>query len=79
MMDFSMPICSGIEATIKIRRYFTENADPDMPQPFICCITSYSRENQKMAALKSGMDGFMSKPIFKAGIERVLKKAGITQ
>ena len=28
-MDYAMPICNGIESTVKIRKFFAENAPTD--------------------------------------------------
>ena len=78
-MDYAMPICNGIESTMKIRKFYAENAPAGYPQPFICCLTSYKFDSFKIEALKSGMDGFMTKPIFKAGVQRLLTKAGLLQ
>ena len=62
-MDYEMPICSGPLATIEIRKYLREKA-PEMPQPYICCLTSYKNKQRELSATKAGMDTFLIKPIF---------------
>jgi len=62
-----MPICSGVEATIAIRKYLSEKA-PNLPQPFICCMTSFRDEQNNSSATTAGMDYFITKPIFKTGV-----------
>ena len=44
MMDYSMPVCNGGEATKQIRLLLF-NSDTNLPQPFICCLTSYAERN----------------------------------
>ena len=60
-MDFSMPDCDGPEATLKIRKYLAEQADPNLVKPFICCVTAYDFEKYKKEALEAGMDHFSNK------------------
>ena len=43
MMDFSMPVCNGDEATRDIRRFIAEEG-AGLAQPFICCLTSYKEK-----------------------------------
>ena len=63
-MDYSMPVCDGPTATKAIREFLTESGYPREKQPIICCVSAYSELNYKNAALDSGMDCFLSKPIF---------------
>lgn len=76
MMDFSMPVCGGSEATKSIRKFLKDFA-PELKQPFVCCLTSYNAYNFKVEAFNVGMDAFLTKPIFKSGIQRLLTKAGL--
>mmetsp|Transcript_22829 Transcript_22829/g.30441 ORF Transcript_22829/g.30441 Transcript_22829/m.30441 type:complete len:80 (-) Transcript_22829:57-296(-) len=76
MMDYSMPLMNGGEATRTIRELLF-NAAPDLPQPFICCMTSYVERNYKVEAYRAGMNGFLTKPIFKTGLRNLLLKAQI--
>ena len=70
-MDYTMPIYNGIEATKIIRKFLKQNA-PDLPQPYICCLTSYDDEALKKKAIRAGMNAFAIKPIFKKGIQQLL-------
>ena len=76
MMDFEMPICRGPEATRSIRKFLKDSA-PELKLPFICCLTSYNTYNCKLEAYHAGTDAFLTKPIFKQGIQRMMTKAGL--
>lgn len=76
MMDYSMPILNGAQTTQKIRQLL-KNQAPDLQQPFVCCLTSYAERNYRLEAFNAGMDGFLNKPVFKAGLSRLLVKAKI--
>ena len=71
-----MPVCAGVEATKFIRKFLKEFA-PELKQPFVCCLTSYNNNNFKIEAYEVGMDAFLTKPIFKSGIKRLLVKSGL--
>ena len=74
IMDYSMPLCNGFEATIKIRKYLNQNAN-FFQQPYIVCLTAYSAKAFKKKASKCGMNYFQEKPIFAKGIKKLLSKA----
>ncbi len=76
MMDYSMPVLNGAQTTLLIRQILTNQA-PDLPQPFVCCLTSYAERNYRYEAFKAGMDGFLNKPVFKTGLKRLLTKAQV--
>ena len=76
LLDFSMPVCGGAETTKRIKKLFKDSA-PGVKQPFICCLTSYNSFNFKLEAYVAGMDAFLTKPIFKSGVKRLLAKVGI--
>ena len=63
-MDYSMPVCSGPEATEGIIRYLKNNC-PDVRKPYICCIPAYKDNNFKVKALAAGMDTFIDKFVTK--------------
>jgi len=55
LMDVSMPIMTGLEATHALR------ADGhDIP---IYALTAHARDEERQECLKAGMNGFLSKPI----------------
>ena len=76
-MDYAMPICNGLDSTVKIKAYLARQGVPSKDIPFICCLTSYKDRSFKDSAFSSGMDGFMTKPVFKSGISRLVKTVGL--
>ena len=46
IIDYAMPVLSGIDATIMIRKYLSERVKPS-EMPFICCLTSYKERSFK--------------------------------
>lgn len=76
-MDIAMPICDGKASTVMIRKFLAEEAPAELEQPFICCLTSYQQKAHLQSAIEAGMDGYLTKPIFKTGIQRLLVKAGL--
>ena len=73
LMDYKMPLCDGCESTTLIRNYLNEYA-PDLRQPLIACTTSFSGKDFKNKALRSGMDLFYTKPIFKRTLQSIMKR-----
>ncbi len=57
LMDISMPIMSGIEATQAIRRAGDVDRTP------IIALTAHAMEGDEMRCLAVGCDGFATKPI----------------
>lgn len=68
LMDISMPIMSGLEATAKIRELETDGRH--VP---IIALTAHAMENDKQCCLQAGCDAYATKPIdFKALVELIL-------
>lgn len=59
LMDIQMPILDGIAATKQIR------AMPDIRQIPIIALTASSQKEDRQAAAKAGMDGYLLKPFAK--------------
>ena len=74
MMDYSMPECNGVQATIEIREFL---AQVGSPQPYICCLTAYSEKGYRDAAEEAGMNNLVVKPINYISMQEVLIKAGL--
>jgi len=70
-MDLNMPAMDGFEATKIIRKGIRDGKIEDVN---IVACTAYHELEYKEKCLKAGMDDFMSKPITKEQIRRVLKK-----
>lgn len=66
LMDIKMPIMNGYEATEKIKSIY-----PALP---IIAQTAYSTEADKALAYKFGCDDFISKPLNKDKLFRLIKK-----
>ena len=78
LLDYSMPECDGPTATVEIRRLLGEDQKAPI-QPFICCVTAYTGESFKQAALQYGMNDFLTKPISKDALEDLLGQVGLIQ
>ena len=59
LMDIQMPLMDGYEATRQIRAL----ADPALASIPILAMTANAFDEDRRVALKSGMNGFLSKPI----------------
>ncbi|WP_319500680.1 PocR ligand-binding domain-containing protein [uncultured Draconibacterium sp.] len=66
LMDIKMPVMNGHEATKKIKSDF-----PDLP---IIAQTAYSTHSDKQLALKHGCDDFISKPLKKEELFKLINK-----
>ena len=76
MMDFSMPIMNGPDATRKIRAMLEKKGFAS-DDPVICLVTAYQERSKQLVAEEAGMTSFLIKPIFKGHMHRVLIKAGL--
>ena len=66
LMDMRMPVMDGLEATRTIREF-------DKHLPIICMSANVYKED-KLAALSSGMNDFIEKPLDRVDIENKLLK-----
>ena len=71
LMDLTLPVMDGIEATKRIR---AAEGTPRMP---IIAVSAYDAENASAEAVDAGCDGYVTKPIdydeLEALIGRMLK------
>ena len=74
LVEFELPENDGMETTVSIIS-FLKQAAPNIPLPYICCLTSYREYPYRNQAYAAGVDTFMTKPIFKAAIQSLLIKA----
>lgn len=68
-MDMSMPVMSGIDATLAIR-------NSDGVQPVIVALTANAFDSDRDACLQAGMDEFLSKPLNRKDVLAVLQRHG---
>ncbi|MCF8359748.1 MAG: response regulator [Prolixibacteraceae bacterium] len=75
LMDVKMPVLNGYEATLKIRDI--EAAKKDDKRIPIIALTATNTFEEEQKCLKSGMDGFLTKPYQLDDLKRVLTSIGI--
>lgn len=68
LMDWEMPVLSGLEATRQIREL-------DIPQPNIVGVTARAMMGHRDECLRSGMDSFISKPFRAAALIEAVQMA----
>lgn len=71
LMDIQMPKMNGIEATHKIRDGEVEGVDPMIP---IVALTAYAMAGEVQTILKSGMNGYVSKPVNRSELLNTIEK-----
>ena len=69
LMDVSMPVMDGLEATRIIRAH--EQADKRIP---IIAITAHALQSDTELVLSAGMDDYLSKPVKKDGLNNMIAK-----
>jgi len=60
LMDVSMPLMGGLDATKAIRRLEKENGSRSVP---IVGVTAHAQTDDRERCLEAGMDDYMSKPL----------------
>ncbi len=71
LMDISMPVMNGTEATLAIRALEKRNGTPAVP---IIAVTAHAMAAQKQMYFGAGMDDYVAKPITQKDIDRVLSQ-----
>lgn len=74
LMDISMPVMDGLEATRRIRTYGQKN---QLPAVTILALTGLSSESTHQEALSSGVDVFLTKPVRLKALSEVLESLRI--
>ncbi|MBL9154794.1 MAG: response regulator [Verrucomicrobiales bacterium] len=68
-MDLQMPVMGGVDATLKIRESFHLER-----QPVIVAMTGHALAGVRESCLRSGMDGYITKPISVDAIKNVISE-----
>ena len=64
LMDLSMPVMDGFQATAKIREYEKSN---DLKRTPIIATTAHVLDEDRERCRRAGMDDFLAKPMKKSG------------
>lgn len=76
LMDISMPVLNGYQATNKIRDIERLNGAHQTP---IIAITAHALEGDKERCLKAGMDGYLAKPLAMSSVKKILAQWNIIE
>jgi two-component system cell cycle response regulator DivK len=68
LMDISMPVMSGIEATKMLRQ------TPDTSGVKIVALTAHAMESARRECMEAGCDDFATKPVDFAGLIALIEK-----
>ena len=71
LMDVSMPVLDGYEATQQIRVF---EQDRELNSTPIICLTAHAMESDIQKSRENGMDDFLSKPITQAKLDAILDR-----
>lgn len=63
LMDVSMPVMNGLEATKEIRANFNGSESHHKYRPIIIGITAHAMKEDRNSCLAAGMDDYLPKPI----------------
>lgn len=71
LMDISMPVLNGMEATEKIRNYERREGRGQTP---IIAVTAHALKGDKEKFMDVGMNDYLAKPILKQSFEALIEK-----
>jgi CheY-like chemotaxis protein len=71
LMDISMPVMDGVEATQAIRRHEAQTQAPTTP---IIAVTAHAMNTERDRYLAAGMDDHLPKPLIKGKLMAMIAK-----
>jgi two-component system, sensor histidine kinase len=71
LMDVSMPVLNGLEASQAIRRHEAETGLPRCP---IVALTAYASAEDEALCREAGMDGVLTKPLSRVELYALLER-----
>ncbi len=71
LMDISMPLMDGMQATALIRAFELETGKDRTP---IIALTAHAMAGDRERFIEAGMDDYLSKPLDKQSLANVLEK-----
>ncbi|MFP4168830.1 MAG: PAS domain S-box protein [Desulfonatronovibrionaceae bacterium] len=74
LMDIQMPVMDGVQTTKKIREMEQNAPESQNARNFIIALTAYAMAGDRDRFLQAGMDEYISKPVDRDELMRVLKK-----
>lgn len=74
LMDCEMPVMDGITATEKIREI---EARAGLPRTPVVALTAHVLQEQRDKMQQAGMDHFLSKPVRKDAVQKLLSELGL--
>lgn len=74
LMDCEMPVMDGVEATRRIRQLEEEASLARTP---IVALTAHVLQEQRKRMADAGMDQFLSKPVRKDAVQKLLSELGL--
>lgn len=73
LMDISMPVMNGLQATQAIREAEAEDAAAEVHVPIIA-VTAHAMTGDRERCFAAGMDDYLSKPISPEKLESIVRK-----
>ena len=78
--DFQMPIMDGLEATMKIREFLTNEMDLEREeQPKIIGVTGHVTSEFQQLGMQHGMDDVLAKPMYFSILKNIMVGLNIIQ